>query len=133
MFRVRIDSLTRNLDETQNEWHFRDPVFPATYVLKIKRDCQLSSEDWLWRMRLEAKHTDPSIPSPNIDVSRVQLVTSCDQGLPNSLSMKVNGSFPRTVFEIQGEKEIVHMFAAACSSYVVFEITRVHTVVASIQ
>ena len=47
MFRVIIPKLTRNSDESSNEWHFNDPLYPTKYVMKITRQYDLGPNDSL--------------------------------------------------------------------------------------
>ena len=70
---------------------------------------------------------------PSTDILKVQVIGGCDAGMPQSLSMKINGSFPRLLYQEQRYSDESWLFAASAQSYCVFEITRVRIFAASIQ
>lgn len=132
MFRVIIPKLTKNSDDSSNEWRFDDPLYPTKYVMKITRQYDLGHNDSMWKMHLTRKNREDT-PFPSTDIQKVELIGGCDAGMPQSLSMEINGSFPRLLYQEQRQSEDSWMFAASPQSYCVFEITRVRIFAASIQ
>ncbi len=132
-FRVHIAKLTKRNDDLVNTWVFDDPVFAATYSLKIRRVRNIGSNDALWHCDLSCQNKDPEDSFSRVDVLQIELVTGCDTGDKHSFSVQINGCLPRVLYKMQSRNSESWVFAASPQSYCEFDITRIHTLVSSIQ
>lgn len=132
-FRVHIGQLTKRNDDTRNSWIFDDPIYAIHYLLKIRRVQNIGRNDALWRLELSCQNKDPEDTWSRVDVLQVDLANACDVGLNYSLSAQVNGSLPRLLYKSHFRGEESWLFAASPRSYCELDITRLHTLIPSIQ